>query len=234
MNSVGKFLVELFLYGVPLLFAVVLHEIAHGWVAYKRGDPTAKAAGRLNLNPIKHVDPVGTVVLPIFELIFTGRIFFGWAKPVPVNFFLLKNPKRDMAYVAAAGPGMNFLQAIIYAFFIKFFLIAAPSLAYYLRMPSFVNLSDAPVMVKVLLPLTQMAFFGVIINLFLAFFNLIPFPPLDGSRIVVGFGPPSVARFFVKLEPYGMTILILIIFLIPGLIAKLINPLVYLVLSILL
>ena len=234
MNSIGKFTVDLILYGVPLLFAVVLHEIAHGWIAYKRGDPTAMMMGRLTLNPLKHVDPVGTIIFPVFELIFFGRVFFGWAKPVPVNFLLLKNPKRDMVYVAAAGPGANLLQAIIYALLIKFFFFLEPTLGYYMRMPGFVNITDAPLLVKILLPLTQMAFFGVLINLFLAFFNLIPIPPLDGSRIIVGIGPPSIGRFFARIEPYGLTILLLILFLIPGLISSLLNPLIRFTLNILL
>ncbi len=234
MDAVGKFLVKLFLYGVPLLFAVVIHEVAHGWVAYKKGDPTAKLMGRLTLNPIHHIDPVGTVFLPFLELVFTGRVFFGWAKPVPVNFVLLRNPKKDMIYVAAAGPGSNILQAIFYSIMIKSFFIIDPQLVYYLKMPGFVNFADAPLLIKILLPLSQMALFGMIINLFLAFFNLIPIPPLDGSRILVGLGPPSLGRLFSKIEPYGITILLLILFLVPGLINAILTPIVSFVMNILL
>ncbi len=234
MDGTGRFLVKLFLYGVPLLFAVVLHEVAHGWVAYKKGDPTAKLMGRLTLNPIHHIDPVGTVLLPILELIFTGRVFFGWARPVPVNFALLRNPKKDMVYVAAAGPASNILQAIVYSVLIKFFFFLEPTLVYYIKMPQFVNMSDASLAVRILLPLSQMAFFGMIINLFLAFFNLLPIPPLDGSRILVGLGPPELGRFFNRIEPYGMTILLLILFLVPGLISAILTPIVSFVMNLLL
>ncbi len=233
-HGIGAFIVKLFLYGIPLLFAVVLHEIAHGWMAYKLGDYTAKLKGRLTLNPLHHIDPVGTIILPLLELLTVGRIFFGWARPVPINFLALRNPKRDMVYVAAAGPAANIIQAVVYALLIRAFFLIEPSLGYYLRMPGYINFSDAPVLIRILLPLTQMAFFGVIINLFLAFFNLIPFPPLDGSRIVVGLAPPSVGIFYARLEPYGMMILLLILFLVPGLISSILNPIVSLALSILL
>ena len=226
-----KYLLDIFIYGIPLIFAVVLHEVAHGWVAYKRGDPTAYSLGRLTLNPIKHVDIWGTIVFPAAELILTGHVFFGWAKPVPVNYRLFKDPRRDVTLVAAAGPLMNFSQAITYAIIIKLLIFLFPSLLLFHNRPDLLPL--APLGIKIFLPIMEMAFVGVLINLFLGLFNLIPIPPLDGSKVLMGIGPDSLYIFMKKIEPYGFTILILIIFLVPGLISDLINPIVNFVLSIL-
>lgn len=161
-----------------LFFAVVIHECAHGWVALKLGDPTAKLAGRLTLNPLKHIDPVGTIIVPFLTHIF-GGFLVGWAKPVPVNFMNLNHPKRDMIWVALAGPAINVAIAVL------------ASLARKLN-PSFFDTV-------------------IIINLMLAVFNLTPIPPLDGSRIVTGLLPNDLARSYVRLEPFGFIIIIILL-----------------------
>lgn len=226
-----KFFIDIFIYGIPLIFAVVLHEVAHGWVAYKRGDPTAYSLGRLSLNPIKHVDLWGTIIFPAVELIFTGHVFFGWAKPVPVNYRLFKDPRRDITLVAAAGPLMNFSQAVTYAVIVKLLIYIFPTIVLYHNRPDLLVL--APLTIKIFLPIMEMAIVGVLINLFLGLFNLIPIPPLDGSKVLMGIAPDPVYDFMKKIEPYGFTILILIIFLVPGLISGLINPIINFVFSIL-
>ncbi len=158
--------------------AVILHECAHGWVALKCGDPTAKLLGRLTLNPLKHIDPVGTILLPILTL-WIFHFPFGAAKPVPVNFANLRNPKRDMIFVAIAGPAINIILALI---------------------------------ASVLLPLGPQIFgLAVVINLGLATFNMIPIPPLDGSRVVAGLLPTSLARKYLYLEPFGFIIVIVLL-----------------------
>jgi Zn-dependent protease len=161
-----------------LATAIILHEYAHGWAALKLGDPTAKLLGRLTLNPIKHIDPIGTLVVPVVTT-FTLGFPFGWAKPVPVNFANLRNPKRDMILVAAAGPAINIIIALIASFFLPF----------------------GP----------QIFSMAVQVNLMLAIFNMIPIPPLDGSRVVAGLLPTRLARKYLYLEPFGFIILIILI-----------------------
>ena len=162
-----------------LLSAIILHEIAHGWIALKLGDPTAKNLGRLTLNPIKHMDPVGSILLPGFLIILKMLGYpvfvFGWAKPVPVNYRQLRHPKRDMAFVALAGPAMNILIACVCALFLK-------------------------------IPGIDRHFFemAILVNLFLAIFNMTPIPPLDGSRLVMGILPNRLAIPYSRLEPYGI------------------------------
>ncbi len=178
---------------IPFLLAVVIHEVAHGYVAYKLGDNTAKFMGRLTLNPIAHIDPIGTLLLPLILLIAHSPVLFGWAKPVPVNFFNLHNPRRDSAYVAMAGPASNILMAIGFAIIYHLFsLIPIP----YVQQPVLIT-----------------CIYGVELNLIFAFFNLIPILPLDGGRILAAFLPPSMAYKFSKIEPYGMYIVIALIFL---------------------
>jgi len=182
---------------IIFFFAVVIHEYSHGWVAYKLGDPTAKYAGRLTLNPLVHIDPVGTLVLPLLLRIMGSPIIFGWAKPVPVNFRNLKNPKRDMIWVALAGPIANFVLAAILSLFLK----TITSFALY-----------------------QIIELGILINLVLAVFNLMPIPPLDGSRILTGLLPREQSILYNKIEPYGFLIIIFLLSM--GLFNRLILPIV--------
>ncbi|MCA9398586.1 MAG: site-2 protease family protein [Candidatus Omnitrophica bacterium] len=181
-------LVEILSSLVALFVAIVFHEYAHGWMAYKLGDPTAKDAGRLSLNPIKHIDPIGTIFLPGILLIlrFMGlnSFMFGWAKPVPVNFGRLRRPKQDMIFVAMAGPAINIALALVFSVLAK--------------IPFLGGLHH---------------FFGVcvFINLILAVFNMIPVPPLDGSRLVFGLLPDRLAIPYARLEPFGILIVVLLI-----------------------
>lgn len=176
----------------PMLVAVTFHEIAHGLVAYWRGDTTAKDAGRLTLNPLSHLDLVGTLVF-----VFTRMI--GWAKPVPVNPLNMKNPRWDMVLVSAAGPMANFLIALIFAICYKIILIAP--------------VSSATLVSKVFVPLAMMLKIGVTINIGLAVFNLLPVPPLDGSKILMGILPHRQALAYSRIEPYGFFILMGLILL---------------------
>ena len=178
----------LFLYLI-IIFSAIIHEYSHGWMAYRLGDPTAKEAGRLTLNPLAHIDLFGTVILPIF-LLLTTRIFIGWAKPVPFNPMNLKNPKRDIALVGLAGPGSNFLIALLLGLIVRFFG----------QEGFLVNLSN-------------FLSFIVLVNIWLALFNLIPLPPLDGSKILMGLSPLSWQRSLVNLERMGFFSLLIALFL---------------------
>lgn len=178
---------------IPLLFAITVHEAAHGWVASKLGDTTALMMGRVTLNPAKHIDPIGTVLLPIVMLLLSNFIF-GYAKPVPVNWQHLKNPRRDMALVALAGPGANLIMALGWA--------ALARLTY-----TSVDLSGTTGM-HALLFLHLVAVFGIHINILLMILNLIPIPPLDGSRVVSSLLPPRAAIAYERIEPYGIWILL--------------------------
>ncbi len=195
------------IWAVPVVFAIVLHEVSHGWVADKLGDNTARFMGRLTLNPIKHVDPVGTILIPLLLLVMNTGFVFGYAKPVPVDFRKLRNPKRDMVWVAAAGPAINLLLAIASAFILHLAL----------QMP------DAWVLVAQ--PLALMAQASIIINLILCFFNLIPIPPLDGGRMAVGLLPGPLAWKLSRVEPYGFFIIIGL--LVTGILPKIIGPLIF-------
>jgi Zn-dependent protease len=172
---------------IPVLFAITLHEAAHGYVARHFGDMTAYQQGRISLNPIRHIDPVGTVLLPLLTL-WLGGLLFGWAKPVPVNFGALRNPKKDMLWVALAGPASNIFMAMCWALFAKIAL-EFPDNYYYE-------------------PLMAMSMIGIKINVVLAVLNLLPLPPLDGGRIAISMLPHRQAFQLAKLEPYGMFILI--------------------------
>ena len=191
------------LYAIPGIFAITLHEAAHGYVARHFGDLTAYQAGRVTLNPIRHIDPMGTIVVPIMILIATqGKYAFGWAKPVPVNFGQLSNPKRDMLWVAAAGPGANLLMAILWALVIKT-MQGLPS-----------NYFTDPVLL--------MARGGIIVNTVLMVLNLLPLPPLDGGRIAVSLLPRGLAYRFAKVEPFGMMIVLVLMLL--GVLGKVMWP----------
>ncbi|MDT7849470.1 site-2 protease family protein [Methylophilus sp. VKM B-3414] len=177
-------------YALPILFAITVHEAAHGYAAKYFGDLTAERMGRITLNPFKHIDPIGTILLPAISIMF-GGILFGWAKPVPVNFGQLRRPKQDMLWVALAGPASNFVMALLWG------LVLA-------RVGQFPDAAQAYV--------SQMSLAGVQINLVLLVLNLFPLPPLDGGRIAVSLLPMSAAIKFAQLERYGMLILIALLF----------------------
>jgi len=184
---------------VAILFmAIILHEYAHGWMAFQRGDPTAKLAGRLTLNPIKHIDPIGTILLPgiLIGLRMMGHnvFVFGWAKPVPVNFGQLRKPKQDMILVALAGPIINIIIAVLFS------------------------------QLLLVIPLKYFHFvvLGIFINLLLAIFNMIPIPPLDGSRVVMGLLPNRLAYQYARLERYGILIVVALLYL--GLFERVVLP----------
>jgi Zn-dependent protease len=174
-------------YALPVLFAITVHEAAHGYVARWLGDDTAYVQGRVTLNPLPHVDPIGTIAMPLLLYFATGGAFlFGYAKPVPVNFGRLRRPKRDMVWVALAGPGSNFVQAVLWAVL-------------------FTVLAGAGVQERFFL---DMAKAGVLVNLVMWAFNLFPLPPLDGGRILTGLLPPRAAWTFSRIEPYGFFIVL--------------------------
>ncbi len=176
-------------WAIPVLFAITVHEVAHGWVAKLLGDPTAMMLGRLTLNPVKHVDPIGTILLPGLMLYF-GGIIFGWAKPVPVTWENLHKPKRDMALVALAGPGANLVMAVLWAFTAKLGIALSGTVGW------------------LGVPLAYMGVAGIFINAILLALNLLPLPPLDGGRIVTGVLPGPLAYKFARLEPFGLIILV--------------------------
>ena len=195
---------------IPVLFAITVHETAHGWMALRLGDPTAKMLGRLTLNPIRHIDPIGTILVPGVMLML-GGFLFGWAKPVPITWENLRQPKRDMAWVAAAGPLSNLLMALLWAMFARLGMLIGSSsgdLAMYMMY-------------------TGVA--GIFINTILMLLNLLPLPPLDGSRVVSSLLPGPLAYRYGLLEPYGFPILILL--LVTGLLGKILWPLVMVALT---
>lgn len=183
---------RLAIWALPLIFAVTVHEAAHGWVADRLGDSTARQMGRITLNPIPHIDLIGTILVPMLMLTFTGFLI-GWAKPVPVAVERLGRPKRDMAIVAAAGPGVNLVMAIMWSLV----LLLAHSLVHTMH--------------AVAIPLLLMSVAGIFINLVLMAINLLPVPPLDGGRIVTGLLPNRLSQTYARIEPFGMIILILLL-----------------------
>lgn len=192
-----EFISALAIWALPVIFAITLHEAAHGYVARHFGDPTAYLAGRISLNPIRHIDPVGTLLVPgailaMSKLLGGGAILFGWAKPVPVDFSRLRNPKKDMFWVAAAGPGANLVMALLWALLLKL-VLELPENAYST-------------------PINEMSQAGMQINAVLMLLNLLPIPPLDGGRIAVSLLPHHLAWRFARLEPYGFPILLLLLF----------------------
>lgn len=194
------------IWALPVILAITVHEVAHGWVAYKLGDDTAKKQGRLTLNPISHIDLVGTIILPTVLLVF-GGFMFGWAKPVPVNFRNLNKPKRDMVYVAIAGPLANLIMIFCWAILMKLAMI--------------IGLSNE----FISLPLIYMAYAGIFINAVLMVLNLLPILPLDGGRVVAGLLPHKMSVQFSRLEPLGLPILIGI--MVMNWLPKLIGPPIY-------
>ncbi|MBL1275042.1 MAG: site-2 protease family protein [Ectothiorhodospiraceae bacterium] len=190
-------------WALPVLFAITVHEVAHGWVAKKLGDPTAMMMGRLTLNPIKHIDPFGTVVVPI-ALVLMGGFIFGWAKPVPVTWENLRKPKRDMALVAIAGPLSNLLMAILWALIMKLGTMLGGDYRW------------------LALPLIYMGGAGIAINAVLMLLNLLPVPPLDGSRVLAGLLPGPWAWKLSRIEPYGL--MIMVVLLVTGILGKILGP----------
>lgn len=179
------------------IYAVILHEYAHGWMADKLGDPTAKNLGRLTLNPVKHVDPIGTLLLPFILVFMHSPVVFGWAKPVPVNFLGLRNPKRDMMWVGLAGPAVNIILAVFFSQLLRLNLSAVDQ-----------NVVQT----------------AIVINLVLTVFNMIPIPPLDGSRLVMGILPNKMAYQYARLENYGIVIVLGLLYL--GLLDNVVWPIV--------
>jgi len=197
------------IWALPLIFAITLHEVAHGWVASWFGDQTARLSGRLSLNPLKHIDPIGTIVVP-FLMLMTTNFIFGWAKPVPVDPRNFHNPRRDMAIVALAGPVSNFLMAIVWGILLKIALGLGANGYDWIGTP-----------------LAYMGEAGVGINVVLGVLNLLPLPPLDGGNILMGILPKQWAYRVSLIEPYGFIILILL--LVTNMLGRIIGPMVHLV-----
>lgn len=199
MNDI---ILQIIILAPPILLALTVHEFAHGYVAYRFGDPTARDQGRLTLNPLKHLDPIGTIAFFIIHI--------GWAKPVPVNPGYFKNPRKDMLWVALAGPAVNMVLAVISALAVKIVWFIAKTIPY------------SPMAEAILVPLNEVLMASVWINLVLCIFNFLPIPPLDGSKILAGLLPPDLARSYASVERYGFAIILLLAF--TGVLSKMILP----------
>ncbi len=195
MPDISAFIAGFITVGIPAILAITLHEAAHGYIALAFGDPTAREAGRLTLNPIRHIDPMGTIILPVM-LYFSGLPIFGWAKPVPVDFSRLRNPRRDSVWVAGAGPAVNIFLAIVSALLIHLVPSAGGD--------------GGKLFAEVLVNSVQ-------INVLLAVFNMLPLPPMDGGRVAVGILPDRLAFPLARLEKYGMFILLALLIALPWL-----------------
>ncbi len=212
----GSIIQQISIMAMPLLLGVILHEVAHGWVADKLGDPTARLMGRLTLNPISHIDPFGSILIPGILLLTQAPFLFGYAKPVPVNFRNLRNPKKDMVWVALAGAVTNLVLALGFSLIHRLLLAAGP-------------IWEWPLLRYILQPAILMLRYGVVINVALAIFNLIPIPPLDGGRVMVGILPYRAAYQYSKIEPYGFFILLGL--LVTHILDWFISPLIYFFIS---
>jgi Zn-dependent protease len=190
--NISQFAQTLAIYALPVLFAITLHEAAHGYVARHFGDMTAHAQGRISLNPVRHIDILGTIVVPLVILFLSGyKFLFGWAKPVPVNYSALRKPRQHMAWVAAAGPGANLVMALVWALVLKIAVVLPKGM-----FPEFLGL---------------MAQAGILVNLVFMFLNLLPILPLDGGRIFASLLPSRAAWQYAKLEPWGVPLLLLLL-----------------------
>lgn len=198
------------IWAIPVLLAIIVHEVAHGWVALKCGDKTAQMMGRLTLNPLKHIDPIGTILVPLVLLSISGMIF-GWARPVPITPNNLRHPRRDMVWVSLAGPFSNLFMALGWAVIAKMGMYVVHQGAGYL------------------VALVYMAQAGIFINIMLFILNLIPIPPLDGGKVISNILPPKRAYYYDKLEHYGLIILLLL--LATGLLSRILSPLFYLMVN---
>jgi Zn-dependent protease len=208
MLDTAQFIKVVAIWAIPVIFAITVHEVAHGYVAWKHGDPTAMLMGRLTLNPLKHIDPFGTILLPGLLLLLGSPFLFGYAKPVPVNFAGLRNPKRDMVLVALAGPAANLLMTFFWTLVLWIGAHLPGPLAY---------ISE---------PMQLMGVAGISINLILMILNMIPIPPLDGGRVAVGLLPGPASDALSRLEPYGFIILIVLLF--TGLLGTVMGPVFFL------
>jgi len=184
---------------ITLIFSIIIHEVAHGYVAFFFGDTTAKRSGRLTLNPLKHIDPVGTIILPLLLRLSNSPVVFGWAKPVPVNTMNMRNPKTSMVLVAAAGPLSNIIQGLFLILIGRVLLMT-------------INYQVPTIASSIIAVAITVLGWGVFYNFLLAFFNLIPIPPLDGSRILRFFMPSSLQVLFDKLEPYGILLIFIVLY----------------------
>lgn len=199
----SSFLFKLSVAAIPIVFAITVHEVAHGWVARYFGDRTAEAQGRLTLNPIAHIDPIGTILVPAIMLLLPGNFLFGWAKPVPVDPRNLRNPRANMVFVSAAGPGVNLVMAVIWAFL--------------MMVTQHVNLGTAGDWIA------AMAGVGIFINILLAVFNMLPIPPLDGGQVLTNLLPPGRAsRLLASIAPFGLFVILAL--LMTGLLWPLVGP----------
>ena len=205
IQDIDRIIQGIAIFALPVTLAITLHEAAHGYVAKKYCYLTAYAQGRVTLNPLKHIDPMGTVVVPLLLLAVSSQYLFGWAKPVPINFGNIRHPKRDMLWVAAAGPGANFLMALLWALVFKFGLAIPES-----------NFSE---------PMLLMGQAGILVNVILLVLNLLPLPPLDGGRIAMSLLPQRIAYRFAQIEPYGFIILLVLLF--TGALGAVIEPFIF-------
>lgn len=217
LNTIQKIAVM----AMPLIFAIVLHEVAHGWIAEKLGDHTARNMGRLTLNPISHIDLFGTIIMPLLLFYLTnGKMVFGYAKPVPINPYNFKDPKKGMALSSIAGPGINIVMALCFTLILR------------IIMPTLEGVITKHTWDLIVLPVTLMLGYGIIINVVLAMLNLIPIPPLDGSRVVYWLLPERQASVYYRLEPYGTLILLALIGF--GILGRILTPIIRPILTLLL
>ncbi|NIO07821.1 MAG: site-2 protease family protein [Deltaproteobacteria bacterium] len=211
---VAEYVQQICIWAVPVLVAIVFHEVAHGWVAYRLGDPTAARMGRLTLNPISHIDLFGTIIFPLLLILARAPFLFGYAKPVPVNFYNLRNPKKDMVWVALAGPATNLILAFLSYVMLK--------ILFSLDFPR-----DGSFASSIVVPVIYMLQASASINIVLAVFNIFPIPPLDGGRVLVGLLPEPQSSAVARIEPYGF--LIILVLLMSHLLDRVLFPLVSMV-----